>query len=137
MRKLADRHSSSRCFDIFVAPNMSVNYIALSFDFIFKPARDFCEKFQKKLGCHIFKIKICVNLCNLWDYSLSHRFHRFKVNSLISSRLNPVITIIVVSSKPFANIFRAISRLRCDMPFSMPSALPFSMPSAIPSSLPF
>ena len=44
MRKLADRHSSSRCFDIFVAPDMSVNYIALSFDFIFKPARDFCEK---------------------------------------------------------------------------------------------
>ena len=65
---------------------MSVNYIALSFDFIFKPARDFCEKFQKKLGCHIFKIKICVNLCNLWDYSLSHRFHRFKVNSLFNGR---------------------------------------------------
>ena len=78
---------------------MSVNYIALSFDFIFKPARDFCEKFQKKLVCHIFKIKICVNLCNLWDYSLSHRFHRFKVNSLISSRLNPVISIICFTAK--------------------------------------
>ena len=36
--------------------------LAQSYDFIFKPAREFCEKFQKKLGSHIFKVKICVNL---------------------------------------------------------------------------
>ena len=44
--------------------------------------------------------------------------------------LNPVISITVAASIPFASIFLAISRLRLFMPFSMPSARPFSMPSA-------
>ena len=39
--------------------------LAQSYDFIFKPTRDFWEKLLKKLGTHIilcYKVNICVNL---------------------------------------------------------------------------
>ena len=45
---------------------------------------------------------------------------------------NPVISITVATSIPFASIFLAISRLRWFIPFS----IPFSIPSASPSSFP-
>ena len=38
----------------------------------------------------------------------------------ISSTVSPVISMIDASSIPFASIFLAISRLRWDMPSSMP-----------------
>ena len=40
--------------------------------------------------------------------------------------------LLAVLAIPFASIFLAISRLRWDMPSSMPSALLFSIPSSIP-----
>ena len=42
--------------------------------------------------------------------------------------VDPMISMIVASSMPFASIFLAISRLRWFMPFSKPSALPSSLP---------
>ena len=57
-------------------------------------------------------------------------------SSFISSAVSPVISMTDASSKPFASIFLAISRLRRFMPFSMPCFIPFAMPISKPSARP-
>ena len=62
--------------------------------------------------------------------------NRNYINCCIWLSVNPVISITVAASMPFASIFLAISILLWLLPTSSPFAMPSSMPFAMPFSMP-